>query len=86
MKDTELLIPHQVTSSLMKYLSWFHQYACFTPVTQYGDSGILLKYEPNRIPGEFVLLNLSDRQFYRRRITIQGEISEVLKREIVFID
>jgi len=75
--QTYLAFMPRVMSSLMKYLSWFHQNTCFTPVTQYGESGILLSYEPNRVPGEFVLLKVNPMQLTHSRISIQGDIQEV---------
>eukprot|EP01130_Rhizamoeba_saxonica_P012784 TRINITY_DN5427_c0_g1_i1.p1 TRINITY_DN5427_c0_g1~~TRINITY_DN5427_c0_g1_i1.p1 ORF type:complete len:754 (-),score=118.18 TRINITY_DN5427_c0_g1_i1:2139-4400(-) len=60
---------------LMRILTWLHNSVCFEPMTQFMDDDVIIRYNPNRIPGSWMLLDINYVGFGKIAIEIQGDIT-----------
>jgi len=72
----QLMRTNKVQHYLMKIISWLHNNEFLEPVSQIFDDNILLRYNPTRFPGAFMITDIGYAFNYGVCIDIQGEISQ----------
>jgi hypothetical protein len=60
---------------LMKILTWLYNNYYFEPVAQIFSDDLLLRYNPARTPGSFIIIDLGFIEFATVTFEIQGEIT-----------
>jgi len=60
---------------LMKLLTWLYNNYCYEPVAQIFKDDILLRYNPSRPPGSFIIIDLGFIEFNTVTLELQGEIT-----------
>jgi len=65
----------KVQHYLMKILTWLYNHYYFEPVSQIFADDLLLRYNPARPPGSFIIIDLGFVEFSYVTLEIQGEIT-----------